>query len=122
MGNLTANLGTGPDFVSVDNSVFKGTVGLTLGAGTDHVAVEQLNLGTETKFEKAVTINADAGADIIEVGRSGDANDFARFLLGLTVNGGLGIDQVFSKNIAQGGTRFNVFGSTPLLTSFNVIL
>lgn len=122
MGNVTANLGTGNDFVSVDNSVFKETVGLTLGAGTDHVAVEQQNLGTETKFEKAVTINADAGADIIEVGRSGDANDFARFLLGLTVNGGLGIDQVFSKNIAQGGTRFNVFGSTPLLTSFNVIL
>jgi hypothetical protein len=119
-GNLTANLGTGNDQVNIDNSILKGTVTLTLGAGADQVNIEQQNVGTETRFEKAVTINADAGADLIKVGLDADANDFARFLLGFTINGGIGLDEARYKNGAQGGTRNNVFSVAPALNSVEV--
>ena len=122
VGNLSANLGTGDDFVGIDNSVLQGTVVLTLGAGADLVDIEQRDLGTLTRFEKAVTINADAGVDLINVGIAADNNDFAQFVASLTVNGGLGIDQAFFKNAGQGGTRFNLFGIIPVFNSIEVQL
>ena len=118
-GNLTLNTGTGDDLVTIDRVTFRGTVSLSLGAGSDSLDVEgsqATNNGIKTRFEKAVTINAEAGDDIIEIGRENDTNDFAEFLSTLTINAGSGVDIVKLKNIAGGGTRSNIFTVAPTLS------
>ena len=121
-GGLAANPGSGQDLVAIDNSVFKGTVILTLGSGADQVNIEQLNLGTETRFEKAFTVNGDGGADIVNIGRDSDPNDFARFFDAVAINGGTGIDRLFFRNLAQDGLKSNLFGIVPAIATFEVVL
>ena len=117
-GNLTLNTGTGDDSVIIDRTTFRGTVSVSLGAGSDSLDIEDLfaDNGIKTRFEKAVTINAEAGDDRINIGLANDTDDFAEFLSTLTINAGSGVDIVKFKNIAGGGTRSNIFTVAPTLS------
>lgn len=120
-GNLTVNTGTLNDSVIIGPATFRGTVSLTLGGGNDRVDIAQSNLGFKSRFEKAVTINGDAGDDQVSVGLANDVNDFAEFLGTLTVRGGAGLDTIRFKNVALGGTRFNIFAVTPSVSTFELL-
>ena len=119
-GNLTVNTGTQNDQVVINKETFQGTVSLTLGGGADVVAIQQFNDTTKSRFEKAVTINSDAGDDVVKIGLANDANDFAEFLGTLTINGGAGLDIVRFKNVALGGTRSNTFAFAPVIATFEL--
>lgn len=120
IGNLIVNTGSQNDRIEVDGATFRGTVALTLGTGNDDVFIEQGNNARVTRFEKAVTINADGGDDIIRIGLPADNTDFADFQAGLTMNGGTGLDIARFKNGALGGTRFNTFFSAPVVSLFEL--
>lgn len=119
-GSLVVNTGSLNDEVDIDGATFRGTVSLTLGSGNDSVVIEQSNNARKSRFENAVTINADSGDDRVEIGLPADNTDFAEFLAGLTLNGGTGLDTVRFKNAALGGTRFNTFFSAPVVSLFEL--
>lgn len=110
-GATTISTGDGIDLFQLDNSRHRGVVSILTGGGNDTVNVENGNEndGIGCSFDSLVSIDLGAGNDTITVGF--DANDFARFLGRVIVNGGLGTDTVTSSS-------FNVFAFAPILSNF----
>lgn len=119
-GNLLVDTGSAGDKIEIDNSRFKGTVSLTMGSGADTLQIENGNNTVRSLFEKAVTINMDAGDDVVNIGLVNDPNDFVEFQSTLTIKGGAGLDIVRFKNAALGGNRFNTFAVAPAVTLFEL--
>lgn len=110
-GATLISTGEGNDLIQLDNSRFRSIVTVSTAGGNDTVNVENGNEndGIGSQFDSTVNVDLGAGNDTIVIGF--DANDFARFLGRVYVNGGAGTDTITN-------SAFNVFAFAPLVTNF----
>jgi len=116
-GAVTLDTAAGNDIVRIDDSTFNGTVAVNTGAGIDQLLIENQDTGASTTFNKTFTAKMGDGDDVIDVGRAGDANDFAQFLAAAAFDGGIGLDMLTT---ALGG-RSNIF-AVPLTTPLTEVI
>jgi hypothetical protein len=92
-GKTVLSLGEGNNFISIDDSVFHGSVTITTGSGSDAVYIEALaGTGARTVFEKAVSIRQGAGDDYFHFPGLDDLNEWMVVFSEFVVHHGSGAD------------------------------
>ena len=120
-GPVTVDTGAGDDFLYIDDCTFFNTVSVSSGDGDDHALIESSGTGIKSVFQKGINFKLGAGTDLLSIAQPLDTDDFAEFLGGVSIDGGADIDRVGLLPLASGGSRYNVFNSSPVLVGVEAI-
>jgi hypothetical protein len=107
-----ASTGTGKANLSIDDSYFKGDVGLDTGRGADAVYLDTHGsaLGVPTTFAERLTVNLNDGNDLLQMGLPDQAGNRSVFLnrrVSRVTDGFLGMDPVSGKPQYAARVTFN---------------